>query len=757
MALTRWIHRPSETNSPSPSMLYQGSVLSLAILMVFALTRPLADFWRLPASHTSLLLYASLGALFGWLCWRSGRLALLIVALGMGASAGAGRYEPAWADYFTLLWKQASELWVNLLSLHLDTTFGLELGILFIMAISVGAALLIVTEAMSKGRTFWSIALGSVVFGMKWAWFYERGISWFFLYITLAFTAWVTIQAGRRDALWRGTGRQSSYGSQILSPIAAVLVISLLATFLPSNLAPINVGVLGEKMQEQFPFLQRFRGAGVSTADGRFSLRTTGFAPVLGALGGPVRPNHAEALQLSLDFPLSETAYLRGTTYKTYSANTWLPGSVEYREPPKDGVMTSTYSPDILSSEFSYRITPTGFGGYTLFHMLEPVQVEGLKTAYQFDNDAALVADRAPMNASTYTVRSRVPTYSAQQIRLRSTTDPEETYLPYLQLPPNLPSRVKQFTTALTQRADHPYDKAIAIETYLRSGRYDLNAPSAPAGRDFVDYFLFTLKSGYCTYYATAMAVMLRTIGVPTRFVEGFAVPSSQQPLKESSGNRYAIPNSLAHAWVEAYFPGYGWVTFDPTPRSDLPLIDRSTPLPQTSPSSPSDSTPSTDLPEGLSPEEFAEGEAFGPEGTSPLAEQPSGWRWVWWSLLVGALLTLFLFARLRRTFALTGSDQRVLVQQIWTETASLLDRFNFGPKPHQTAEEWAHALGQSWPSMAEPLLLTARAYTTARYGSEEHALPPDAGQRARELLKEFHGALRHRYGWRTYWWRRIS
>jgi len=80
---------------------------------------------------------------------------------------------------------------------------------------------------------------------------------------------------------------------------------------------------------------------------------------------------------------------------------------------------------------------------------------------------------------------------------------------------------------------------------------------------DFVDYFLFELKRGYCTYFATAMAVMGRIVGLPTRYIEGFKMPS--QPYKE---NLYEVKKLNGHAWVEIYFPKVGWLTFDPTPQS---------------------------------------------------------------------------------------------------------------------------------------------------------------------------------------------
>lgn len=98
----------------------------------------------------------------------------------------------------------------------------------------------------------------------------------------------------------------------------------------------------------------------------------------------------------------------------------------------------------------------------------------------------------------------------------------------YLQLPENLPSRVKELAYELTEGYSHDYDKAKAIERYLsKNYKYTLTPGDVPKGKDFVDYFLFESKEGYCTYYATAMTILLRCVEVPTRYVEGFIVTGS--------------------------------------------------------------------------------------------------------------------------------------------------------------------------------------------------------------------------------------
>ena len=135
----------------------------------------------------------------------------------------------------------------------------------------------------------------------------------------------------------------------------------------------------------------------------------------------------------------------------------------------------------------------------------------------------------------------------------------QKIYDLYTQLPDELPERVKTLTQEITKNADSRYDKLKAIEQYLKQYEYTKTPGKLPEGKDFVDYFLFEQKAGYCTYFATSMAVMARTIGIPTRYVEGFLVDGGAK-----SGS-YKVYADKAHAWVEAYFDGIGWINFEPS------------------------------------------------------------------------------------------------------------------------------------------------------------------------------------------------
>jgi hypothetical protein len=131
----------------------------------------------------------------------------------------------------------------------------------------------------------------------------------------------------------------------------------------------------------------------------------------------------------------------------------------------------------------------------------------------------------------------------------------------YTVLPNTLPNRVKELAVSITEEYDTTYDKLKAIESYLNTYPYTLTPGGIPEGQDFVDYFLFENKKGYCTSFASALAVLGRCIGVPTRYVEGFVV--TYQGKYEN--DMYPVKNSQTHAWAEAYIEGVGWIPFEAT------------------------------------------------------------------------------------------------------------------------------------------------------------------------------------------------
>jgi transglutaminase-like putative cysteine protease len=195
--------------------------------------------------------------------------------------------------------------------------------------------------------------------------------------------------------------------------------------------------------------------------------------------------------------------------------------------------------------------------------------------------DIATVRLDAPLQqGQDYTVVSAVSIATIQDLRAAGENYPDWVRQRYLQLPRSLPRRVIETAHTMTLGAASPFDKAAAIETALRDTyTYSTHVAAVPPDRDWVDYFLFDSRQGYCDYFATTMAVMLRAEGVPARVASGFA-PGDY----DASTGISTVRENHAHSWVEAYFPVYGWITFEPSAIRPIPARVEEAPAPAPAP-----------------------------------------------------------------------------------------------------------------------------------------------------------------------------
>lgn len=174
---------------------------------------------------------------------------------------------------------------------------------------------------------------------------------------------------------------------------------------------------------------------------------------------------------------------------------------------------------------------------------------------------------------NSYKVTYDVPEFSIEKLKAVKMNEGQETnpyfMKKYTQLPESLPQRVRDLAVNLTNDKDNRYDKVLAIENYFtdHSFVYETMNVSFPAkNQDYVDQFLFDTKSGYCNNFSTSMIVLLRSAGIPARWVKGYTEGTLDNTLASAEGDDvYKIANDNAHSWVEVYFPGYGWIPFEPT------------------------------------------------------------------------------------------------------------------------------------------------------------------------------------------------
>jgi transglutaminase-like putative cysteine protease len=166
-----------------------------------------------------------------------------------------------------------------------------------------------------------------------------------------------------------------------------------------------------------------------------------------------------------------------------------------------------------------------------------------------------------------YVVRANIYEPTVAELRKAGISYPTWVSDHYLQLPEDLPAEIVRLAWQITAGAESPYDQAAAITAYLRANiTYSPTVESPPADRDPLVWFLFDTKTGFCNYYATAEVVLLRSLGIPARMAVGFAEGEYQAP------DQYTVLQQDTHAWPEVYFPGNGWVEFEPT-SSQPPLV----------------------------------------------------------------------------------------------------------------------------------------------------------------------------------------
>ena len=261
--------------------------------------------------------------------------------------------------------------------------------------------------------------------------------------------------------------------------------------------------------------------------------------------------------------------YWRNSIFSTYTGQGWQDAPLN--DQPGQAIAAEPL-PGQYALKQTYQILATHSAN--LFSVAEPVTAGGDTSLHYTVPDNSSLLQGIP---SDYEITSWADDFTLRQMRIAGTLYPAAIRAAYLQLPASLPARVRQLAKNIVGDATDPYDMAERIQDYLRiTYAYKLDVPPPPPARDAVDYFLFEAPGGFCTYYASAMAVMLRAEGVPARVVTGYAM--GQYDYTHSA---YRVTQADSHAWVEVYFPHLGWVEFEPTSALEtFPRRDESSTLP---------------------------------------------------------------------------------------------------------------------------------------------------------------------------------
>ncbi|HVS50379.1 MAG TPA: transglutaminase domain-containing protein [Candidatus Dormibacteraeota bacterium] len=345
-----------------------------------------------------------------------------------------------------------------------------------------------------------------------------------------------------------------------------------------------------------------------------------------------------------------------------------------------------------------------------------------------------------PTSSGNYTVTVEYSSATDSALQSAGTNYPDWLQ-PYSTLPPSYrsPGVMRQIhdlavSVVTAAGATTPYDEATAIQNYLRDPRnytYTLTPPRTPAGVDPLFFFLFQSKQGYCEFFASAMGDMLRSLGIPTRLVNGFGAGTY-----DSTINAYVVRGEDAHTWVESYFPSYGWIPFEPTPDSAGGYV----PIPRGSqgqalclrdencdPGTSTGGTVGVPLPTA-GPRGERNANNTGPAPSTFRAPDAGTLTTIIGIFLAVILVLLAAVARYLRPRTVMG---------VWKRTLALSELAGAKRRPGETPLELGRRLQERFPEASEPFGALAGGFVVAAYA------PAEVATSARSTVMEAWTALR--------------
>jgi hypothetical protein len=427
-----------------------------------------------------------------------------------------------------------------------------------------------------------------------------------FLVLTLGVLLWTSYlrqleSAGQRRVRLSSDARWDFWESGVVV-MAAVIAIGLVVP--PLTTSDRTVDIENGSFRGWAELEQRLNHP-VAFGSGAAAGTSTGLAS-LARLAGPIQKTSGIVFTYTINGSFGGPRYFRG--FDLDSTTTGLGGaSWRYTElgavniglaKDASAPYAETYQ-QVASGSFKIQmLKPPSTATDVLFYPGTLQKVDRAATAHNFRGaqpPAGLVpADRVDTldrlsvpgragGSGSYQVTAEYSTATEDQLRVAGTDypvwlDPYRNFAGVYRASADAPTppaitgntyrskavlqEIQDLARRVTAGKDNPYDQAAAIESYLRGNyQYTLTPTEPPAGVDPLEYFLFHSKEGYCEYFASAMGDMLRSLGIPTRLVNGYGPGSYDEKL-----GKYVVKESDAHTWVEAYFPGYGWIPFEPTP-----------------------------------------------------------------------------------------------------------------------------------------------------------------------------------------------
>lgn len=407
-----------------------------------------------------------------------------------------------------------------------------------------------------------------------------------------------------------------------------------------------------------------------------------------------------------IDVRSNNGRYWRAVAYDTFTGRRWV-NTTTFTQAIDAGNHVRT--PEFQArNEVTQTITILAPTGNVLFAAGQPLRVSlkasaDITVVEQAANQDIPLAEIAMLRrrdgalnpGDTYLAVSSLSKATVEDLQEAGTDYPEWVTNTYLELPPDLAPQVGELARQITAGAPTPYAKAVAIEQFLRGFTYNDQIAAPPPGVNAVNYFLFEVQQGYCDYYASSFAMMARSLGIPARVSAGY---SQGEYLPDA--DLYRVREFNGHSWPEVFFPGYGWVEFEPT-AAELEIVRERRSDSETNPAEIPDSRLEDEERFGLEPESPADGSSTPPDTTAP--GETAAVQSRWW---IGILLMLLLVGG-AAFFLLRPSTQRARQRSILDPQFTLklfgrlmqwAQRLRLPLLPSQTPNEQAAALYAAVP-----------------------------------------------------------
>jgi len=689
------------------------------------------------------LAFGILGAKVGWGRWRTHVVGALIgglvLPLIMGGLLLEARGTPVGWDPFALAtrmavaWSVVEGVWTDLAVLRLPFTAQEAHYHLVFGAIVWGAGLLAGYTIFGHRRPLDAVVVIGLALLANMALTKHDQLGLLELFSAASLLLLIRTHVFEEEITWarRKIGDPKTVGRMYLNGGAAFITAAVLGSILLTATASSKpLQGLWQDLPKHLVGLSQFLQA---IAPGGGELRLSG-GPTFGdsvTTSGQWKPSNLNAFQAK--FPSGENAVFkwRAGAYDRFDTYGWSrsQGLLTPTEPGSTLLLGMADEPPVPGRrEITITIVPDAYRDQNVVAPNTVATVDRQTIASTLGADGWFSKVELTGDIAPYVVTARIPvspgtTGALTEAQLRTAGDdyPPELSGIYLQLPdgPNVPPplgpEAQKLLDTITARVtvpdgfepDNAYDLARTMERYLADEKnftYDSDVKEereACGNVSTVECFA-VIKRGYCEYYAGTMTALLRASGVPARVAYGFLGDGGNR----GTDNVEVVKGSLAHWWVEVYFPGYGWVEFDPTG-----TVGRPVPLPSGS-IGPATQRPSLGPLPSRTPFTTG-GPAVPPGGGTGNGNGIGPFIAIALILLIG--IGALVFAAMRRT-----PGRPMHPDQAWGSLARLAARFGLGPRPSQTVYEYAGALGDAVPTARVELTTIARAKVEVAYGRRD-------------------------------------